>query len=126
MAKNLISDLILGAWGPNSGRQFFFFFFFFQKSGSSVTRCHSQQLSYTIITEKSNDPIFKKFSDGRGQTDESDFIGRFPTNVKRPMRTLRVINSSILRIKNTEFSGYLHQYTFNQRYLKFHRYSILR
>ena len=42
-----------------------------------------------------------------GQTDESDFIGRFPTNVKRPIRTSRVINSDILRIKNTEFSEYL-------------------
>ena len=33
-----------------------------------------------------NDPIFRKFSDERidGQTEESDFIGRYPTNVERP------------------------------------------
>ena len=35
---------------------------------------------------KTNDTILRKLSDGRtdGQTDESDFIGRCRTNVKRP------------------------------------------
>ena len=48
--------------------------------------------------KKTNDPILKKFTDGGmdaderlggrtdtdGQTDESDFIGRCPTDVERP------------------------------------------
>ena len=43
---------------------------------------------------KTNDPILRKLSDGRtdrqtgGQTDESDFIGRCPTNVERPTITM--------------------------------------
>ena len=51
----------------------------------SVTRYHGQ-LSSCTISEKTNDPILRKLSDGRtdGQTDESDFTGRGPTNVERP------------------------------------------
>ena len=42
--------------------------------------------------KKTIDPILRKFSDGRTdgpterQTKESDFIGRCPTNVKRPKK----------------------------------------
>ena len=58
---------------------------------SSVTRYHGQ-LSSCTISEKTNDPILRKLSDGRtetdrltdGQTDEGDFIGRCPPNVERP------------------------------------------
>ena len=60
----------------------------------SVTRCHDQ-LSSCLISEKTNDPILAKFSDGwmdrridrqiDRQMDESDFIGRRPTNVERPI-----------------------------------------
>ena len=59
--------------------------FFLQKSGSSVTRCHGQ-LSSCTISEKTNDPILRKVSDGQtdGQTNKSDFIGCCPTNVKHP------------------------------------------
>ena len=44
--------------------------FFFQNAGSSVTRYHGQ-LSSCTISEKTNDPILRKLSDGRtdGQTD---------------------------------------------------------
>ena len=39
------------------------------------------------MSEKANDPIFGKLSDGRtgGQTEESNFIGRCPTNVESPI-----------------------------------------
>ena len=54
-----------GAFGPNSGRQFFFFFFFFFKNlAPSITRYHGQ-LSWFTISEKTNDPILRKLSDGR-------------------------------------------------------------
>ena len=53
------------------------------------------ELSSCKISEKTNDPILRKYSDGRmdertdrqtdGQTDESDFIGPCPTNVGRPI-----------------------------------------
>ena len=46
-----------------------------------VTRYHGQ-LSSCKISEKTNDPILRKVSDG--QTEESDFIGHCPTNVERP------------------------------------------
>ena len=52
------------------------------------------QLSPCTISEKTNDPILRKLSDGRtdrrtdgrteGQTDESDFIRCCPTDVERP------------------------------------------
>ena len=47
-----------------------FFFFFFGDLASSVTRYHGQ-LSSCTISEKTNDPILRKLSDGRtdGQTD---------------------------------------------------------
>ena len=53
----------------------------------SVTRYHGQ-LSSCTISEKTNGPILRKICDGRrdGQTDESDFIGRCPTNVERPTK----------------------------------------
>ena len=52
----------LGLLDPNSGRQFFF-----KILASSVTRYY-RQLSSCTISEKTNDPIFRKFSDRR--TDE--------------------------------------------------------
>ena len=58
--------------------------FFFKNLASSVTRYHGQ-LSSCTISEKTNDPILRKFSDGQtdGHTDKSDFIGRCPTNIER-------------------------------------------
>ena len=53
---------------------------------SSVTTYHGQ-LSVCTISERTNDPILIKCSDGRthGHTDELDFTGRCPTNAKRPI-----------------------------------------
>ena len=63
----------LGPLGPNSGR----LDFFLKNLGSSVPRYHSQ-LSSCTKSEKTNDRILRKLSDGRtyGRTDgrtESDF-----------------------------------------------------
>ena len=60
-------------------------FFFFKNLALSVTSYHGQ-LSSCTLSEKTNDLILRKLSGGRtdGQTDESDFIGRCPTNVERP------------------------------------------
>ena len=59
---------------------------FFKNMAPSVTRYYSQLLSCTI-SEKNNDPILRKLSEGwtDGQTDESDFTGRCPTDVERPI-----------------------------------------
>ena len=48
------------------GPKFGFFFFFFKNLASSVSRYHGQ-LSSCTISEKTNDPILRKISDG--QTD---------------------------------------------------------
>ena len=77
-----------GTFRPNSGCHFFLNLAF------SVTRYHGQ-LSSCIITEKTNDAILRKLSDGRtdwqtdGQTGESDFIGRCPTNVERQKKIIK-------------------------------------
>ena len=57
--------------------------FFFKNLSLPVTKYHGQ-LSSHAISEKINDPILSKLSDGRtdGQTDDSDFIGRCTTNVE--------------------------------------------
>ena len=78
MTKNLVSGLILAHLAQ----------FFFKNLALSVTIYYDQLLSSTI-SEKINDPILRKRSDGRtdGQMDwqmeESDFVGRCPTNVER-------------------------------------------
>ena len=70
-------------FGPNSGFQNFFF----KNLALPVTRYY-RQLSSCKISETTNDPILRKLSDGQtdgrteGQTDESNFIGCCPTNVK--------------------------------------------
>ena len=45
-------------------------------------------LSSCTVSEKTNDPILIKFSEGRTerQTHESDFMARFPTNVECPIQ----------------------------------------
>ena len=70
-------DPDLGPFGPNTGHNFFF-----KNLALSVTRYHGQ-LSSCTISENTNDPILRKFSDG--QADERDFIGRCPTKVERPI-----------------------------------------
>ena len=61
--------LILARFGPNLVPQNFFswvlpILFFFKNLALSVTRYHGQLLS-CAISEKTNDPILRKFSDGR-------------------------------------------------------------
>ena len=93
IAKNILG-LILAPWP----RIWAIKFFFLKNLASSVPRCHDQ-LSSCTISEKTNDPILRKFSDGQTdgqtsreinrwadgwtdkQTDESDFIGHCATNV---------------------------------------------
>ena len=69
MAKNLVL-------GPNYGRQYV------QKSGSvhNMVSYHHVQYQKKLLIRS-----WENLSDGRTdeQTDESDFIGRCPTNVER-------------------------------------------
>ena len=80
MAKNLVLGPILvhlaQIWAAK---------FFFKNLALSVNRYY-EQLSSCTVSAKTNDPILSKLNDGRsdGQTDESDFIGRCPTNIERP------------------------------------------
>ena len=85
--------------GSTSGHNFFFFFL--KNLASSVLTYHGQ-LSSCTISEKTNDPILRKLSDGQTngwtdgrtdrrmdrrrdeQTNKSDFIGHSPTNAERP------------------------------------------
>ena len=88
----------LGALGPNSGRQFLFSRIWLRQS---LDIRYHVQLSSCTISGKTNDQILRKSSDGwtdgltdrrkGGQTDESDFIGRCPTNVERPIEDLPVL-----------------------------------
>ena len=59
MAKDLIFGLIYARWTQIRTAEFFF-----KNLASSVTRYDDQLSSYTI-SEKSNDSILRKFSDGR-------------------------------------------------------------
>ena len=77
--------------------------FFFKNLASSVTRYHGQ-LSSCTISEKTNDPILRKLSDG--QTDESDFIGRCPTNVERPIREINLLINMQINISSCRTSGH--------------------
>ena len=56
MPKNLVSGPILVHLAV--------VFFFFENLAPSATRYHGQLSSYTI-SEKTNDPILRKLSDGR-------------------------------------------------------------
>ena len=69
--------------------------FFFKNLASSVTKYHGQ-LSSCKISEKINDPILRKFRDGRTnrRANKSDFIGRCPTKFERPKDEEYVSNPS--------------------------------
>ena len=64
-------------FGPNSG--FCAQIFFFKNLDLSLTRYHGQ-LSSCTISEKTDDPILRKFNDGRSdrrtdrRTEESGFV----------------------------------------------------
>ena len=78
------------AWFRSIGPKFRLPNFFLKNLTSSITRYHGQ-LSSCTISEKTNDSILRKFSDWRkdgrtdGQTDESGFMERCPTDVERPI-----------------------------------------
>ena len=81
MLKNLVLGLILAHLDQIRAIKMFF-----TNLTPSVTICDGQ-LSSCAISEKTNDPILRKISDGwtdrwtDRQTDKSDFMGRCPTNV---------------------------------------------
>ena len=92
MAKNLVLGLILARWTKiQTTILFFLFSFFFKNLALPVTRYHDELLSCTI-SEKSNEPIFRKCSDWwthwwmeglmDRQMDDSDLIRFSPTNVE--------------------------------------------
>ena len=78
----------LGPLGPNSGRQTFFSKIWLRQSLDVVVNYHHLQSQ-----KKTNDPILRKFSDGRTdgdrqtekQTEESDYIRGCSTNFERPV-----------------------------------------
>ena len=81
--KEMANILILGLIKvPNSGCKFFLI----QKSDFVKTRYHGL-LSSCRITEKTNGPILRKFSNRWTDrwTDESDLIGHCSTDVKCPI-----------------------------------------
>ena len=79
--------------GPRFRPPFFLFFFFppLKNLALSLTRYHGELLSCNI-SEKTNEPIFRKCSDWQthwwmeglmdGQMDDSDLIGLSPTNAE--------------------------------------------
>ena len=83
MAKNLVLGQILAhIFQIRSGK-------FYKNLASPVSR-YQGQLSSCTISEKSNNPILRKFSDGQtdglkeGQTAEREIIGCCPMNVECP------------------------------------------
>ena len=73
----------LWAWFRHAGPKFGLHFFCCCKNlVSSATQYHGQ-LSSCTISEKNNDPILRKISDG--QMDHSDFTGHCGTNIKCPI-----------------------------------------
>ena len=88
--KRMIETIILGVISTR-WTQIRTTMFFFQKSGF--------QLLSRTLSEKNNDPIFRKLSDWRthGQTDgRIDFIGRCPTNIERPIKLYTPWNPNML------------------------------
>ena len=69
MAKNLVSGPILPHLAQIPAAKYLFF----RNLASSVTRYHGQ-LSSCTISEKNNDPILRKLSEGRkdGRTEERE------------------------------------------------------
>ena len=72
MAKNLVSEPVEAHLTQIREAKYIYFF---KNLAPSATRYHGH-LSSCTISEKSNDPILRKLSDGQtnGQTYESNFI----------------------------------------------------
>ena len=91
-----ILGLIYATWAQILATIFFF------NLDLPVTRYYGQ-LPFRTISEKTNDPILRKFSDGRTdkRMDAIDFIGRCPTNIERPKvkQKQKLINSLARRSK---------------------------
>ena len=88
-SKNLVSCLISAYLTQIRATKFFF-----KNLAPSVTRYHGQLLSSTI-SEKTNDPILRKLTDGR--TDGPEW--RCPTNVSVEQVNNLVVDSSITLFK---------------------------
>ena len=81
------------SFGPNLAhltqiRAANFFFFFLKNLASSVTRYH-RKLSSCTTSEKTNDPILRKLSDGQteGQADgQTDWFHRTMSNYYRALK----------------------------------------
>ena len=76
-----------------------FFSFFFKNLASSGTRYHGQLSSFKI-SEKTYYPILRNLvTDGRTdrQTDESDFLGRWPTDFNRSIDKFSFTPLSIVK-----------------------------
>ena len=71
-----------GPFGPNLGRQAFLSKIWLRQSLGVMISYHHVQYQKKLMIQFWENLV----TDGRtdGQTDESDFIGRCPTNVKRP------------------------------------------
>ena len=96
MAQNLVLGLNLAHLADAE--------FFFKDLAPSVTKHHGQQSSCTI-SKKTNDPILK-LSEGpsEGQKDESDSIGRCPTNVEHTIDSFKKTRSLENRILDQRYS----------------------
>ena len=111
--KEMANILILGLIKvPNSGYQFFLI----QKSDFVKTRYHGL-LSSCRITEKTNGPILRKFSNRwtDRRTDESDLIGHCSTDVKCPITIKKKKKKKFLR---KEFPMKAFAKHFGQNYLR--------
>ena len=97
----------LGMLDPDLGRQFSF-----RNLALSVNK-YDGTLSSCILSEETNNPILRKFSDGRsciqrdGQRDKSDIRGRCSIHVKRPISTNKTLpekHDVRIILTDTEFS----------------------
>ena len=108
MAKNLILGLI-----PNSGRQFFFSKIWLFESLDILVGYHHEQYQEKLMIHYWENLV----TDGRTdrqrdrQTEESDFTGRCPTNVERPI----VLNLKIFMITFVTSVDFLYQLLYEEK-----------
>ena len=93
MAKNLVSGLILAHLAQIRAANFYLFIFFFfskiwlRQSLDLMLSYHHVQYQEKLMIQSWENLVTDERTDGRtdGQRDESNFIGRCPTNVERPI-----------------------------------------